>query len=102
TGAGGCSATSEMITITSLPEVNHLDLKLYPNPADTYTTIALEREVYVDKITLYSATGIVLREMEDSRRAADIRLDLSGLVPGIYFVQVQGAGFVERLHLIIR
>lgn len=102
TGAGGCSAASEMVTITSLPEVNHLDLKLYPNPADTYTTIALGREVYVDKITVYSATGIVLKEMEDSRRAADIRLDLSGMVPGIYFVQVQGAGFVERLNLIIR
>lgn len=102
TGVGGCSSSSEMITITALPEVNNLDLKLYPNPADTYTTISLGREVYVDKITVYSAMGIVLKEMEDQRKASEIRLDLSSMVPGIYFVQVQGTGFVERLNLIIR
>lgn len=100
TGNGGCSASSEMVAITSSPEVKTLSIRLYPNPADNSTNIRFGREAHVDRIAVYSANGVVVREFSWRMAASDIHIDLEGLSAGTYFIQVEGIGLMERLRLI--
>ncbi len=67
-------------------------LKLYPNPADKGITLALgKNNVEQGVIITRDITGRELSRMAFDRRSAangDLQLDISGLVPGSYLVEV--------------
>lgn len=100
TGAGGCVSLSEVVAITSAPEITTLTLKMYPNPSGDEVHIDFGRETAIDRVFLYSSNGVKLREMTEEMVVSQLRLDLTGLSPGHYIVQVEGVGLFERLKLI--
>ncbi|MCC5937318.1 MAG: T9SS type A sorting domain-containing protein [Lunatimonas sp.] len=101
TGTGGCTSISDMTAITSsTEEVRSVSIQLYPNPADNSTTVRFGRETYVDRVAIYSTTGVLLRESRELLSVERVFIDLSGLPAGSYYVQVQGIGLMERLRLI--
>lgn len=102
TGEAGCSSISEVTVITSSPEAKSLSLKLYPNPAENAAKIDFGRETMVEKVVIYSSTGIILREINEKMMVDEIQLDLSGLPAGSYFIQVEGIGLLERIKFIKR
>jgi hypothetical protein len=100
TGESGCSSLSEVTVITSSPEVNQLKIKLYPNPAKHSTKISFGRETLIDRIVIYSSSGIILRDMNEQMMVEELELDLSGLPSGSYIIQVEAVGLFERIKLI--
>lgn len=101
TSGGGCQSVSDVVAITSSSrEVSSLNLRLYPNPAEHATHLGFGREAHIDRIAIYSSTGVLLREIAERLVASDIRIDLDGLAAGTYMVQVEGIGIFERLRLI--
>ena len=100
TGSSGCSILSEVTVITSSPEVNQMKIKLYPNPAEHSTKISFGRETLIDRIVIYSSSGIILRDMNEQMMVEELELDLSGLSSGSYIIQVEGVGLFERIKLI--
>ena len=70
---------------------NFLDFKLLPNPAGKTCEIWLGQNVSGNcTVRLLNSTGQVLSEQQMAEGVRP-RLDLTGLPPGIYFVQVQTA-----------
>ncbi|EON74759.1 hypothetical protein ADIS_4778 [Lunatimonas lonarensis] len=101
TGTGGCTSRSDMTAITSTrEEVRGLSIQLYPNPAENGTTVRFGRETYVDRVAIYSTTGVLLRESREMMSVERVFIDLAGLPAGSYYVQVEGIGLMERLRLI--
>jgi hypothetical protein len=100
TGESGCSSLSEVTVITSSPEVDQLKVKLYPNPAEHSTKISFGRETLIDRIVIYSSSGIILRDMNEQMMVEELELDLSGLSSGSYIIQVEAVGLFERIKLI--
>src|SRR5690606_38183239 len=102
TGAGGCTSVSDVVAITSTPEINTLNLKMYPNPAENEAHISFGKEIHVDRVFLDTSNGVKLREITEEIVGSEIRLDLTGLSPGHYIIQVEGVGLFGRLKLIKR
>lgn len=104
TGSSGCTSISATTVITSQPEVSLLDIKLYPNPAEDRVKIGFGRDIYIDRVTIISSSGVVLRTVLKPMTlpSDEILLDLKGLKGGTYFIQVEGIGIMERIKLIKR
>ena len=97
---GGCSDTSECFQLdyTGL-DVNGIwdGLEIYPNPAEQYLTIQLNREHTNVSLRVVNTAGqAVLREEMD--RVLKTSLDLSSLKPGIYLLQIHS----DRMDRIVR
>jgi hypothetical protein len=53
----------------------------------------------VDKATIVSASGRIVKEYAPGRRKASIKLH--GLSPGVYVVWVQTAGGIEKTPIVL-
>ncbi|MEI6091715.1 MAG: T9SS type A sorting domain-containing protein [bacterium] len=74
----------------------NLDLVLSPNPAGDYITVNLKpSEGFA--VNIYSILGEIIKSVE-TRRAVSLRIDISDIPQGIYFVQagVEIAKFVKK------
>lgn len=100
TSATGCTSLSQVTVITSSPEIKDLKLKIYPNPAESFTKIDFGREILIDRVMIYSSSGIVLRDIKEQVMVDELQLDISGLSPGSYIIQIKGIGLFERIKLI--
>ncbi|MFC2097594.1 T9SS type A sorting domain-containing protein [Bacteroidota bacterium] len=78
------------------------NINIYPNPSDNYINISFKNEINhkLDLHILNSLGEMVLRK-NYYNISMNTRIDLSGLMPGIYFVkiQIQNSMFVKRLIL---
>ena len=84
-----CSVISDCFTITSTVGVDaldtHYEIQLFPNPTTNDLTILLEGVDVVD-IVILDVQGKVL--LQQSRLFDQDRINLSGYLPGIYFVKI--------------
>jgi len=80
-------------SITSINEYPKAEITLFPNPTDGYLTLPpdLERS----SIAVYNSQGQLIHPKFDGRI-----MDLSGQLPGTYFVQINN-GIWPTLHKII-
>ncbi|MFN0034216.1 MAG: T9SS type A sorting domain-containing protein [Saprospiraceae bacterium] len=72
-----------------------LNWEVFPNPATSYTLLVPDRDLQgkQGKVALYNVQGKLLREFAFTVPAREaIRVDLSGLAPGMYTYQVQVEG----------
>ena len=101
TGSGGCPSSSEILAITSTPRILELDLKLFPNPAESYTRVDLGRGLHLDRVVIYRLDGVVVRDIREGLGViGDLVIDLEGIPGGVYIVQIEGDRLFERLKLI--
>jgi len=88
-----------------LSENSNNKIKLYPNPASSFTTIEIEI-VHSDNfnIQVYDLQGrVVIEEMDIYINGYfEKQLDISKLNKGIYFIQIQGNELKETRKLIIQ
>ncbi|HOY08264.1 MAG TPA: SBBP repeat-containing protein [Saprospiraceae bacterium] len=77
------------------PEPAFRHVVLFPNPAADHLTLRLTSPTQ-SPLTLYisSSDGRLLRQSEHSGQFLEIRADLNGLAPGLYFVTLKSAGGV--------
>lgn len=99
TNAGGCQSVSTSTVITSNAEVRTLAIKSYPNPTDGVVTIDLGKEVQIDRVTVVSTTGIVMKVNAERMLTDKITLDFGPYQSGMYIVQVEGLGIFERIKI---
>lgn len=73
------------------------DLKVYPNPASDYVTISGTKEGY--RYKLYTITGVTV--LNNAIQGTQVQVDIRGLVPGIYLLEVTDAhGTATRQQIV--
>ena len=81
----------DLSNTTTLPEKEIVDFTLFPNPTNGNSSIKIAASNQAKSLQVRSITGTVILEMAiDSNSGAQIiPLNLNGMLPGIYMVQVQ-------------
>lgn len=84
---------TEYAALSLPPSVNDRKFVLYPNPATNELNIASSNATRIEKVTIYSFTGQLVKSIE-----GDIRnIDISNLSGGIYLIKVQtDQGIIDR------
>ncbi|WP_462280592.1 S8 family serine peptidase [Salinivirga cyanobacteriivorans] len=80
----------ELIDFSSLENNSYTDefVKIYPNPADTKTTIFVNRSHADGKIIITDYLGNKVKEIKTSRQVSEYGIDLTNMKPGIYIVSL--------------
>jgi len=86
-----------------------LGLKVYPNPSNGFVNVSVSENVNIDRIRIYELSGrVVLVQVTyqspqpPSPRGSSISLDVSGLVAGMYLIEVETKdGYREVKRLVI-
>ena len=95
TSSSGATWELDNILITGEIEIgideNNLAnmLNVYPNPADDHIVVEMNNDNY-DQIMIFDNTGNAVRT--ESVEGLKVQIDLSGLKPGLYFIQVRSNG----------
>lgn len=75
-------------------------IKIYPNPARNFVTVLFKStELVHSEAKIINSTGSAVKTV--LLNSADTKIDVSGLVSGIYIIQVQQEGFVYNEKLIL-
>ena len=75
------------------------DWTVFPNPASQWVTVAGSTVLPAD-LTLRNALGQAVRTIKTGG-ASDITLDLQGLSPGVYFLDIASRGTRHHQKLLI-
>jgi glucose/arabinose dehydrogenase len=101
--AGISSGTVYKITSeeagTGISESDHSPWIIYPNPAGEYISVAPRNDVQMPgRIRVLSISGSVVRDLSDHIPSG--RIDLSGITPGVYIIEISAAGrtIYEKLN----
>jgi hypothetical protein len=92
--------------ITDIEEVGIKNFfNIYPNPADEVINISMSDNIKLEKVRVYNVAGMVVLNQSPqppSPRGSQITLDVSGLVPGMYLLEVETTdGIMEVKRLIV-
>lgn len=77
------------------------NFRIFPNPASDRLTISAN-EARTANIELINLIGTVTLKKTNQVIGRDYELDLSGTVPGIYFLRINGAEGTETMKLIVK
>jgi hypothetical protein len=76
-------------------------LKLFPNPVNKTLTVEFAGTKDLIEVKLYSAGGQLLRRVSGLRGTTQIRLDVSALSEGYYYLRVQTKdGVISRPFIV--
>jgi CubicO group peptidase (beta-lactamase class C family) len=86
-------------TITSVNEQENTSYSLYPNPVTDVLSID-NATLTISKVTVYDMYGKII--VSSSVNEAGLRLDLSGIAKGIYFIEIENNARRLSRHKLIR
>ncbi|RLD55428.1 MAG: hypothetical protein DRJ05_12945, partial [Bacteroidetes bacterium] len=89
TGQGACTATDtiQLTIIDAIPELQEMGVMVYPNPAEDILYVNSKMEVTTVEIFDFNGRTII-REENQGQTDNLLKIDLSDLQPGIYFVRI--------------
>ncbi len=100
----GCVDTSDcykLINDIGIGELNSASVSIYPNPANGKTTISYPALADQGEIRIYSVTGnLIVRKSDFDSPEVDI--DLYGVSPGVYLVEINAGGETITRKLIVQ
>ena len=101
---GQCSQTCGSLKnepVGELYEVGEeIHLIVYPNPSSSIFKITLESESdELITVTLFDATGKLIKEIEGGHSFEEMHLDASGLAPGVYMAVVKQGDLLKTVKL---
>ncbi len=74
-----------------------LEITIYPNPANDIFTLEAGQDISVDKVSVFNLLGKMVNVQYLNVQQRKVQIDLSGNVPGIYFVKYNnGKNFVTK------
>lgn len=85
-GSGNCGATVANLTL-GIEDFDLENFKMYPNPANDYTSIELPPQTEAAQIQIYDVSGRKVKETALS--VANNKIDLSGLHSGMYLMNIK-------------
>ncbi|MFH2142509.1 MAG: T9SS type A sorting domain-containing protein, partial [Bacteroidota bacterium] len=75
-------------------------IKIYPNPAEDIVNVQIRGRLDNDiNISLYNSDGSLCKSLKANSTINQI--NLSNLAPGLYFIKVQGIGFVKTEKIVL-
>ena len=97
TDANGCEMSSEVVTIDNLTSVEEpiwaKNLRLFPNPATDILTLELPEFTTSDLIVeLLNVTGQTMQVIDKERNSNVLRMNVSTLPSGLYWLKMQMEG----------
>ena len=97
TDANGCEMSSEVVTIDNLTSVEEpiwaKNLRLFPNPATDILTLELPAFTASDLIVeLLNVTGQTMQVIDKERNSNVLRMNVSTLPSGLYWLKMQMEG----------
>ncbi len=91
----GCAITDSMVVmINALVDTKTTSIKVYPNPVRDWLTVVLPDVQEEVQIEVISITG--LRVLQENLPVGKNRIDVSGLLPGVYLLILKSGGGVSR------
>lgn len=75
----------------SLNTLSKQDISVYPNPAGTTVSIALEEKHGVERISVYSATGQLIRSFEEIGQLPVFEMDIRSFADGYYLIHLESS-----------
>ena len=80
-------------------EITEVGFGLFPNPADAVVEVVLDELLIGAQVSIRDMSGRLVRQERVQGKLA--RMDVSGLTPGVYTVEVSGSGArsIERLSI---
>ena len=88
---------NKTVFVAGEDEVNSNTASLFPNPADDFLDITSTANF---KVRMLSLDGKLI--MEANTTSESLRLDLSSTIPGIYFVEIEGADGITVREKIVK
>ena len=88
------------VAVVSLDGNAPTSLSVYPNPVVSLLTITSSKTDNMS-VSLVNALGQTLQIMK-TENASQLQLNVSGLAAGVYFVRVNGTGWIETRTIIIK
>lgn len=92
----------DLLVTKVLPGTNQLTetlqptlLTVSPNPAHDYAYISLSSPVNQGKAVVYNSLGAMVYSVTLNHGTTSMRLELSDIKPGVYFVRVESQGFAS-------
>ena len=84
--------------VSDTPLVNNpLEILIFPNPTSSVFTLEAGQQIFIENITVFNLIGKQIPVKFKIQSLKKIRIDLSGNVPGIYFVRFNnGENFVTK------
>lgn len=76
------------------------DSRIYPNPATNFLDVNISEEINSFEIT--DGSGKRIRDLEFSKIANNIRIDLSGFNTGVYYINIQLANGTSEVHKFVK
>jgi hypothetical protein len=73
--------------------------EIYPNPAGDFTSVTSQRDP-IDEVNLYDVTGKQIQDIRLNAGQMTVKLNVSGLSKGVYFVTVKTGSVIYRQKLI--
>ncbi|MBK9980901.1 MAG: T9SS type A sorting domain-containing protein [Saprospiraceae bacterium] len=83
----GCTATSNeiFVMVSGILETEKKYIQIYPNPVTDFLSLQMENILSIRTIKIYGSNGCLVSTIENESK----QIDVSGLVCGVYFVQVK-------------
>jgi uncharacterized delta-60 repeat protein len=75
-------------------------IESYPNPARNYFTIRLPGSDICSMIKLFDISGKKIKEITGKNRGVEHQIPLTGINPGVYFVQINNGKTLKKLVII--
>ena len=98
--ATGCNSPEEVeaACTVGISEADRLSFSIYPNPAQNEIFISSDNGIVIDQINIYNQLG--QNVIQQYRYEGSV--DVSSLLPGIYFVEVVVGDERTREKLVIK
>jgi len=79
-------------TISAVSELKEADIKVYPNPAVSYTQVEISKGISNATITLYDMAGRAVKNVELQEGLTTV--GLQGIAAGLYHYRVEAENIV--------
>lgn len=77
------------------------NLQVYPNPAGKYIYITINNHFAQSRIKLTDLSGKTLKEIDNPAKSSTLKIETTGILPGIYFLQYSNNLENESVKVII-
>lgn len=106
TDANGCTIASNDIIVQNTTGTNEPiwgeGAVLQPNPASSYTTLALRKQINEPlEVQVYDVSGKIVSRQSFDGQTDKITLDLAGFAPGVYTVQFRTVSGMAVRKLVV-
>ena len=86
------------VTSSEVIKKKEVTVKVYPNPASSVLNIETGSEFNIRSASIITVEGIRVVSIRNQHKSNHFQMDISGLITGIYFLEIEPDGFPVEMH----